>query len=377
MHSHHHIFHFLRNRELNELYASIAVRAFAFALAGIFIPVYLYQLGYSFITIFFFYGVLGLITAIFSLISVKVFSKTGLKHCMLISIPFLIVFFALLYTLESFNWPPILLALIYGISASFFWVPYHIDFTRFSNKKQRGQQVGFSKIVASVFAALGPLAGGLILAFSGFNTLFIIVSILLIGSVIPLFLTKEIHQPFKFSLKEFFQGQKLKEVLGFIGHGAEMRLGWVVWPLFVFLFILEQKYVSLGIISSLALFSGVICTFFVGRLSDTNKIKKLLKTGTIANAIIWIVKSFIVTPFQVIITDIFYGASQATMHIPFDTMAYDKAKKRNVTGMILQREFYIHLGAFLMFMLLIIFADSLAELFRYSGPISSLMRFFF
>ena len=237
MHASHHFFRFLKNRELNELYASIAIRAFAFSLAGVFIPVYLYQLGYSFTTIFLFYGILGLVTAVFSLVSVKVFSKFGLKHCMLISIPFLIILFALLYTLETFGWNPLLLSLIYGVQAAFFWVPYHIDFTRSSDKKQRGMQVGFSKIIASIFAAMGPLAGGLILAFFGFHILFITVGIFLIGSIIPLFLTKELHQPFHFSLKEFFQGQKLKEVSAFIGHGMEMRMGWVVWPLFIFLFI--------------------------------------------------------------------------------------------------------------------------------------------
>jgi MFS family permease len=337
----------LRNRELNELYANIAIRAFAFALAGVFIPIYLYQLGYSFTTIFFFYGLLGLITAVSSLVSVKVFSKFGLKHCMLISMPFLIVFFTLLYTLEGFGWPLILLSLIYGISAAFFWVP------------------------------IGPGIGGLILAFFGFKILFIIVIIFLIGSIIPLFLTKEIHQPFHFSLKEFFQGQKLKEILGFMGHGAEMRLGWIVWPLFIFLFILGEKYIYLGIVSSLSLFSGVLFIFIAGKLSNTKGRKTTLKIGAITNAIIWVIKSFIITPLQVIITDLFYGATQATMNVPFDAISYDKAKKRNVTGIILQREFYIHMGAFLMFMILIIFANSIVEIFRYGGPLSSLLRFFF
>ncbi len=377
MYPNHHFFHFLRNMELKELYATIAIRAFALALTGVFIPVYLYQIGYSFSTIFFFYGILGLITAVFSLISAKVFSRIGLKHCILISMPLLIILFAFLYTLETFKWPVILLALIYGAHMAFFWVPYHIDFTRFSNKKQRGMQVGFSKIIAAIFAAMGPLAGGLILAFFGFHILFIIVIIFLIGSVIPLFLTKEIHQPFHFSLKEFFHGQRLKDILGFMGYGAEARLGYVVWPLFIFLFILGERYILLGIVSSFALFSGVIFIFIAGRLSDHKKRENILRTGTGVNAVIWIIKSLIVTPVQVIITDIFYGAAQATMHVPFDALCYDKAKKRNVAGMILQREFYIHLGAFLMFMILIIFADSLIEIFRYGGPLSTLMRFFF
>jgi len=374
---HYHFFHFLKNRELDELYANIAIRAFAFALTGVFIPIYLYQLGYSFTAIFFFYCLLGLTAAISSLVSAKIFSRLGLKHCMLISIPFLIIFFALLYTLGNFRWPLILLSLIYGISEAFFWVPYHIDFTKFSDKKQRGMQVGFSKIVASVFAAMGPGIGGLILAFFGFHVLFITVAIFLIGSIIPLFLTKEIHQPFHFSLKEFFRGQKLRDILAFLGHGAEMRLGWVVWPLFIFLFILGRKYIFLGIVSSLTLLSGVISIFFAGKLSDMKGRKDTLKIGAVTNAGIWIIKSFIITPLQVIITDIFYGATQAMMHVPFDTISYDKALKRNLTRMILQREFYIHLGALLMFLILIIFASSITEIFRYGGPLSSLLRFFF
>ena len=377
MYKSHHFFQFLKNRELNELYVSIALRSFALALSGVFIPVYFYKLGYSLTTIFLFYGILGLVTAFFSLASVKVFSKVGLKHCILISMPFLIILFAFLYTLETFNWNPLLLSLVYGIHAAFFWVPYHIDFAKFSDKKQRGKEVGFSKIAASVFSALGPLVGGLILAFFGFHILFIIVVFSLIGAIIPLFLTKEIPQKFHFSLKKFFHGQKLKEILGFIGYGAETRLGWVVWPLFIFLFILGEEYLSLGVISSLSVFSGMIFTFFAGRFSDMKKRKKVLKIGTGANAIIWVVKSFIITPFQVIITDIFYGATQATMHVPFDSLSYDKARKRNLAGMILQREFYISLGAFLMFMILIIFSKSLVEIFRYGGPLSTLIRFFF
>lgn len=374
MHSYH---HFLRNRELDELYASIAIRAFAFALTGVFIPVYLYQLGYSFTAIFLFYGVLGIVAAVSSLVSVKIFSRLGLKHCMFISMPFLIVFFAFLYTLGDFRWPLALLSLVYGISEAFFWVPYHIDFSKFSSKKDRGMQVGFSKIIASVFAAIGPGVGGLILAFFGFHILFIMVVIFLIGSIIPLFLTKEIHQPSHFSLKEFFHRQKSKEVLGFLGHGAEMRLGWVVWPLFIFLFILGERYISLGVVSSLALFSGVIFIFFAGKFSDMKKRKNILKIGAITNAVIWVIKSFIITPLQVVITDFFYGATQATMHVPFDAMSYDKARRRNPTGMILQREFYLNLGAVLIFIILIIFANSITEIFRYGGPISSLLRFFF
>src|SRR3990172_1971196 len=143
-----HLFSFFKNRELNELYVSLAIRAFSLSLIGVFFPIYLYKIGYP----------------LFS-------SKYGIKHSILISIPFLIGFFFLLYSIGTYNVPLILLALFDGISTAMFWVPYHIDFAKFSSKKNRGKQIGVAAITASVISVLGPIAGAGILVFAGFKVL--------------------------------------------------------------------------------------------------------------------------------------------------------------------------------------------------------------
>ena len=376
MHSHHHFLHFLRNRELNELYISIAIRAFAVSLIGVFIPIYFYQQGYSFFSIFLFYAIWSLTHLLFSMPAAKISSKLGLKRSMLLSIPFLILFFFFIYTLENFNWPLPLLSISIGLSTSLFWLSYHIDFAKFSNRKNRGKQVGFSKIIIAVFSVLGPVAGGIILTLIGFEILFIIVSVLLIGSVIPLFFSREIHEPSSFSLKGFFRGQKIKDILSYIGFGIEGKMGAVIWPLFIFIFILSEKYISLGLVSSLTLGVALISLVFVGKFSDIYR-RKILKIGTVFNAAIWVIKSFIVTPIQVFITDAFYGASRVTMDVPFDAINYDKAKEEERVKIILQREMYTHVGIILLFLVLMFLTESLIEIFRYGGPLSSLLRFFF
>ncbi len=376
MHRHTGIFHFLKNRELNELYMSIAIRAFAVSLIGVFIPIYFYQQGYSFFSIFLFYAIWSLTHLLFSLPAAKISSKLGLKRSMLLSIPFLILFFFFIYTLENFNWPLPLLSISIGLSTSLFWLSYHIDFAKFSSKKNRGRQVGFSKIIIAIFSVLGPVAGGIILTLIGFEILFIIVSVLLIGSVIPLFFSREIHEPSSFSLKGFFRGQKIKDILSYIGFGIEGKMGAVVWPLFIFIFILSEKYISLGLVSSLTLGVALISIIFVGKFSDIYR-RKILKMGSVFNAAIWVVKSFIVTPIQVFITDAFYGVSKVTMDVPFDAINYDKAKEEQRVKIILQREMYIHVGIILLFLVLMFLTESLIEVFRYGGPLSSLLRFFF
>jgi len=373
---HHLFFHFFKNRELNELYISIAIRSFALSLVGIFVPIYLYKQGYSFASIFLFYAFWSLVHALFSIPSAKISSKLGAKRSMLISIPFLIIFLLLLYSLEDFNWPIFLLAVFVGISTSLFWVSYHIDFAKFSNKRSRGKQIGFSTIIASLFSVFGPIAGALILTFIGFKSLFIIASFLLLGSVIPLFMSREIHEPSSLSLKGFFKDQKIKDIVSFLGHGMESKMTVTAWPLFIFIFILGEKYISLGSISSLTLGVSLIATFVIGSFSDISR-KMVLKVGTIFNSIIWIFRSFVVTPIQVFVVDAFYGASRTSMHIPFDAINYDKAKREHIAKKILEREIYHHVGAFLLFLTLMFLTEYLIQVFRYLGPASSLMRFFF
>jgi len=65
------------------------------------------------------------------------------------------------------------------------------------------------------------------------------------------------------------------------------------------------------------------------------------------------------------------------MDVPFDAINYDKAKEEERVKIILQREMYTHIGIILLFLVLMFFTESLIEIFRYGGPLSSLLRFFF
>lgn len=373
---HHYIHNFLKNRELNELYASISIRAFTISIIGVFIPIYLYQIGYSLQSILLFYIVFSSTHLLLSMPSAKIASRFGLKHSMLMSMPFLIVFFFLLYSIQDFNWPLLVLPIFIGTSTSLFWVSYHVDFSRFSEGKNRGSQIGFSHILISLFSILGPIMGALVLTFIGFKFLFVFSSLLLLGSVVPLFLSKEIHEPYSVSLKDFFRNQRFRDFLGYLGNGMEARLAAVIWPLFIFIFIFNEKYISLGIVASLSVLFSLISTFFIGRFADLNR-RKLLKISSISNSVVWIFKSFVVTPFQVFFVDSINGITRTSTDIPFNAINYDKANKESRVRVILQREIYHHLGSVLIVAIIFFFSESLIEIFRYGGSISSLFRFFF
>lgn len=372
---HHHILHYFRHRELNALYASIAIRTFAFSMIAIFVPIYLLQSGLSITQVLIFFSVFSFTHAIASFPAAKIAAKRGFKHSILYSIPFLIVALLMLYTLELYNWPIYLIAVIFGFNNAFFWIGFHTDFAKFSDKKKRGAQVGTARIVTSIFNVLGPLIGGLILTFIGFKVLFILVSILLFSATIPLFKSKDLYSPAKFTLKGTFKGRKIRDSIGFVGFGFERVMAGVIWPIFIFFTIFGEKFISLGLVTSLTLFSSLIFVFVVGKFSDTKR-RAVLRTGAIGSAIVWFFKTAVVTPIQVFLIDIFYGATNTMSGIAFQALSYDKANKHVISRYILYREFMINIARGLMFLIMIFVVD-LASGFIFGGSLGSLLKLVF
>lgn len=357
--------HFFKYRELNELYISVAIKSFALSMISLFIPIFLLNLGYSLTNVLIYYAILNATHALFVIPATKISSTYGFKHSIFYSIPILIIFYLGLYTLEQFHWSIYLLAIIFGINNALYWIGYHVDFSIFSDKKERGEEVGIAKIITSVFRVLGPIIGGLILTFLSFQTLFVVVSILLASSTIPLFFSKDIHQPVPISIKAIFKGQKIKDALVFIGHGIESGVSLVIWPIFIFFAILNN-FALLGIVSSLSLLLSLLFIFIISRFSDVRR-KLVLKIGAILNTIIWGVRFFVNTTFQVFIVNSFYGISQTLISIPFDALSYDKANESNVVRFIMFREIIIQAGRVAIFLVMTTIATFTTSFFFGGG----------
>lgn len=365
--------YFLKNRELNELYISVAVKSFALSMISIFIPIFLLKLNYSFVNVLIFYAILNATHALFVIPATKISSKYGFKHSILYSTPILVIFYLALYTLKQFNWPIYLLAVIFGISNSLFWMGYHVDFSKFSDKKNRGKEVGMTNVVSLIFHALGPVTGGLILTFIGFKALFATVSVLLIASAIPLFFSKDIHESIPFSIKEIFKGQKIRDALAFAGYGIESGAFSVIWPIFIFFTILNN-FTTLGLVFSLSILFSLIFTFIVAIFSDIHR-RLVLRTGAVMNALIWGIRFFVKTIFQVFIIDSFYGMSQTLIHISFNALSYDKANKTNIVKFIMFREMIIQTGRVILFAIMTFIATFTIS-FILGGGASLLYLFF-
>ena len=90
------------NRELTELYASMAIRNFALSLIVIFEPIYLYlfferSLPHTLI----YFGLAALVTGLAAPFGAKIVARIGIKHTMLLSVPFIFIYYIGLWQINT------------------------------------------------------------------------------------------------------------------------------------------------------------------------------------------------------------------------------------------------------------------------------------
>ena len=351
---HQYLIKFFFNRELSEMYVSVALRDLALSMSGIFIPLYLLvDLNYSLSKVLLFFLFFGIAILLSVIMAARFASRYGVKHGILMSAFILIAYIISLATLPEHNLY-FIPAILSGVSTSFYWINFHVDFARFSDKKNRSRQVGVWFMTAYLSILIGPILGSIIITYLGFVTLFVIVSLVLLLSAVPLFLSSEIYEPVKFSYKDILDKSHLKETYLFITYGMRMMVSGVVFPLFIFLFL--TKYISLGIIASLTSLGSIAIGYFVGKMSKDEKKEILMfRYGSLFHSLGLFFMLFVKTFVQIAVVNVYLAMSFIFVDIPHHSILYSRArKKESLMGYIVFREICLSIGRILGVLLILI-----------------------
>ena len=373
-----HHFHFPHalNRELTELYASISIRSFAIGLVSIFEPIYIFLFfNFSIPKTLLFFAVIRGLFGILSPFGAKIITRIGVKHSFLLTAPILFFYYLALWHIQAGFWvviSAIILAVIYSI---IFWPAFHIDFCRFTPREKRGFEVSKRNVAISLSAAIAPFIGGVILIKYGFPILFLMVLILLFVSVLPLFLSQEIHETYADSFERAFGELRQKKyrnaVLAFSANGIERAVSFLIWPLFLFISAID--YSSIGQITSGALILGMIASLYIGRLTDRTNRQKLLRIGSMLMGITWLIKMVIRTPLDAFLAHTLYRFAMPAAYIPYLSSFYDMAARKDVNRdrIIILREISANL-AMCVLLLILAFILSFVNTLIWIFPIAAL-----
>lgn len=349
--------HHRQFRYLGAFYLHSIIRLFAVSMFQIFTSLYIFQslknLGFSNshalgITSLFF-ALIFLVHAMSVAPVLWIISKKGLKFCLVVGEFMLIAFFLSLYL---FQYDPIFLiitGILGGLQVGLYWTAYHLYFIQLSDDKSQGQEIALGHALSALAGIGGPAFGGLIIAFFGYNAIFIVMTILIAGAAYPLRYLPNTKNEIKFDILETVRAlapkAELKSFIALFGGSVIDIVALNFWPLYIFGIV--AGYLGVGFIGSLIALISTIVVVVVGLLIDKYGAQIVIRILSPLDSLLWVFKFFSNTPFRVYFASGAQALTTTGQMITLDSIIYKRARHINIAAFIVQREIGLSLGRFI------------------------------
>jgi len=344
-----------------------AIYGLAGSFIGIFIPIYLLEKNLNPANVFWFYLVYAVGVLLFFFLANKIVRSIGLRKTVLLGYPFLFLYFFLLYTLNQYNTPLYVLAIVNAFQASLYWFPLHMWLTHTSRQEGIGNDLGKFFAASQIVGLLAPVIGAFVVVLFGFKSLFLLTGAIYLISVIPVLYLPEFPFKEKIHIRRFFQLLKERphyiaaEIFENIREDAEA----IIWPVFVYLAF--RNILSIGYIGTISSIGVILFNLIVGRYTDKAGKNKLFGAGALIMVVIWVLRFFTTTPlvaYSLTLAAAFFGV---LIMIPINAIVYGLAKTEDAPTFILFREFGVTLGRVLLYIFAFFVIQSINYIFAFTA----------
>jgi Major Facilitator Superfamily len=323
--------HFWRQvgfNELSELYVAIMLRGMAVSLTGLFVPMYMLRLGYDVTAVCTLVAWFFVFRACTDIFSAYVIAAIGPKHTMVIGYVFQLISTTSFIVLKFVDLPLWFLGALWGASATLFFVPFHVDFSKVKHSQHAGKELGYLNIMERVGSLLGPVVGGLVATLFGAQYTFALAVVILFLGLVPLFQTAEpvrVHQ--KISFRTLKVDGLLRNYFAHAAFGVENTLSMLLWPLYLGALVLvtNQGYAQLGVLLSTSFLVSIIAARLIGRRIDQHKGRRLLRQNAVLNAGVHLIRPFVQGYGSAFVVNVANEAVTVGYRMPFVKGMYDAA----------------------------------------------------
>ena len=339
---HHHLkMHHLHFTEVNELYVSLSLQAFSLGLIGIFVPIFIYTLGFSVATLATFFVVTFFSSIITYPVSAKLTSLVGPKHIIALSYIILFVYVLLLFLLPAKNQLIYPTAVAGGVGAGMFWLARHIDFATVTSGKNTMKKLSTLLIFYIIAQATAPFIGGVIATNFGIGYGFLAASIGLLIAIYPLLRTPEPIVPRKTHIRPM-RTAPARHLIANFAMNSQTTVGLYTWPLFIYLTV--GTYQNVGLIASASLMLSVILLHTVGQFGTEKKSEKILRLGIISRALTHLIRRFANSFPLAFGTNILGDVTDVLVSVPYTARFYNGARKYDIPAYLTDMEIAGGLG---------------------------------
>lgn len=354
-------FKFDVSKNLNLIYGLRVTRDLISKMAIFFLPIFLYQQGSSHdfwhflpgnqlqrgVLLLVIYYLIKRLTTLITAIEIgKLTTKVGYQKSMLLGFASFGLFLSLLYASTNPGWLILISAAINGLETNFFWSSYQTLISEFTLTSHLGQDLGLQHFLLQVAQAIAPaLSGFLIMAF-GFHALFMIG---LVGVLVCVLLTlnldlkKNRDRVSWKELRRWFQDKSFARLALSQGGRYLNDATLIFWPLYVFL--LLGAVDKVGFLYTASLFLAMILSFSIGFYIDHQQNKKPFYLSGGFLSILWLLRSQVVSFWQVVIIDTFDRLTSSFYTLFADSILVKRGKGSQSFSYYVYREIIISLTA--------------------------------
>lgn len=341
-----HIRHQHKLRPVREIYWSIGINGLGLSLVSIFVPIYLYNLGYSLRAIFLLYMVDFAIRIALQPLAGRFVARFGPKHGFVVAVCFSIITLMLLTTLRA---NPQVLWLIPAASAAlnvFHFLAFMTYFARSYEEEKVSSQVSIVSQLIVTVTTVGPFIGGIIATVLGVQVSLVIAILFVLASIIPLTASSEPFTRQRFSLRDLPWQQMKTDALATFGRAIDARSAKIVWPLAIFL--LVDSYAEVGFITTISFMAVIIANRMAAKLNRT-KSKTTMWTGSVTNAAAHVSKVAVDGSIGATVVNFIDAVSNTFTMIPFQAALYRHARKANTVSFVAAFNSFNDLGSLFFF----------------------------
>jgi hypothetical protein len=356
----------------NKVLGMMSLNGFAMSFVAVFVPIYLFSLGYSFQMIMAWMIIQHTTLLVCAFIVIKVSNKIGLVHSLHIRFALLLAYFLLLlFGLKDMGALFYIIPIIAGAEAAFYWIPLNILFVRNTAEENMGNSMSKFFVIPKALSMAAPVIGALIAIRYGFNILFAGAMFLLFFTFLPIWSLKSEKTNFIFSkerFREIWRKNKQYFVPEIIDNLAEDTM--VLWTIFIYIQL--ASILEVGIIGTITAIASLFFTLTLGKLTDQWNKHKLIKIGALLVSLVWFINfaigEFFPTQYLFYMATIFATLALKVFLVPYSSLMYNQARKDDAQFLVL-REIPTVLGRLVLFSIAILLHNHLPLIFLSVGLI--------
>jgi len=242
----------------------------------------------------------------------KLIERIGFRRSISLSVFFLIGYTAsLLLVKQDITWLWVS-AICGGVQIPMYWISRDSALSQDVAGKTMGRRMAYIAVLENIASLLGPFAGGVIVALSGYSALFVVALAILTLSVIPLWWMPGHAHKNGVSLAGFgyFLRSKrfLHQAVANVGVAVNDYGNTIIWPLILFFQGIRDE--KLGIIYSTVAVVAVAIQYVTGPWFDKLRARKgyadegIYGLATAGIALIWVARFFVRGMAQVLPLDV-------------------------------------------------------------------------